>query len=196
MGTRGCYGFYKNGITKATYNHFDSYPSVLGESILDFVGNTSLKNMNNIFDKIELVREDSIPTIEQIENCQDFTDLSVSSQNIINFYCLLRKAQGDLNAYKTDLKYMIDSKEFLGNSLFCEYAYIINLDKNVLEFYKGFNKVSQNNRYSQYANSQENGGYCECELVAEYKLVEIWEGKITLDNMKLEDLKKYMEEND
>lgn len=196
MGTRGCYGFYKNGITKATYNHFDSYPSVLGESILDFAGNTSLKNMNNIFDKIELVREDSIPTIEQIENCQDFTDLSVSSQNIINFYCLLRKAQGDLNAYKTNLKYMIDSKEFLGNSLFCEYAYIINLDKNVLEFYKGFNKVPQNNRYSKFANSQENGGYCECELVAEYPLTEIYEGKITLDNMKLEDLKKYMEEND
>lgn len=196
MGTRGCYGFYKNGITKATYNHFDSYPSVLGESILDFAGNTSLKNMNKIFDKIELVREDSIPTIEQIENCQDFTDLSVSSQNIINFYCLLRKAQGDLNAYKTNLKYMIDSKEFLGNSLFCEYAYIINLDKNVLEFYKGFNKVPQNNRYSKFANSQENGGYCECKLLAEYPLTEIYEGKITLDNMKLEDLKKYMEEND
>lgn len=193
MGTRGCYGFYKNGITKATYNHFDSYPSVLGENILDFAGNTSLKNMNNIFDKIELVREDDIPTIEQIENCQDFTDLSVSSQNIIDFYCLLRKAQGDLNAYKTNLKYMIDSRDFLGDSLFCEYGYIINLDKNVLEFYKGFNKVPQNNRYSKFANEKEE--YKECKLLAEYPLTEIYEGKITLDNME-EDLEKYREEND
>ena len=111
----------------------------------------------------------------------------------MDFYCLLRKAQGDLNAYKTDLKYMIDSKEFLGNSLFCEYAYIINLDKNVLEFYKGFNKVPQNNRYSKYADEKEE--YKECKLLAEYPLTEIYEGKITLDNME-EDLEKYREEND
>lgn len=183
MGTRGCYGFYKDGVTKATYNHFDSYIEGLGKDILDFIGNTSIPKMNSIFNKIELVRENSIPTIEQIENCQDFTDLSVSSQNIIDFYCLLRKAQGDLNAYKTDLRYMIDSKEFLGDSLFCEYGYIINLDKNVLEFYKGFNKISnENNRYSQYAD--ENKLYKECELVAEYKLVEIWEGKITVENLE------------
>lgn len=193
MGTRGCYGLYKNGVTKATYNHFDSYIGGLGKDILDFVANTSIPIMNKIFDKIELVREDSIPTIEQIENCQDFTDLSVSSQNIMDFYCLLRNAQGDLNAYKTDLKYMIDSKEFLGNSLFCEYAYIINLDKNVLEFYKGFNKVPQNNRYSKFADEKEK--YKECKLVAEYPLTEIYEGKITLDNME-EDLEKYIEEND
>lgn len=193
MGTRGCYGFYKNGITKATYNHFDSYIGGLGKDILDFVENTSIPIMNKIFDKIELVREDDIPTIEQIENCQDFTDLSVSSQNIIDFYCLLRKAQGDLNAYKTNLKYMIDSRDFLGDSLFCEYAYIINLDKNVLEFYKGFNKVPQNNRYSKFADEKEE--YKECKLLAEYPLTEIYEGKITLDNME-EDLKKYIEEND
>lgn len=193
MGTRGCYGFYKNGITKATYNHFDSYIGGLGKDILDFVENTSIPIMNKIFDKIELVREDDIPTIEQIENCQDFTDLSVSSQNIIDFYCLLRKAQGDLNAYKTNLKYMIDSRDFLGDSLFCEYGYIINLDKNVLEFYKGFNKVPQNNRYSKFADEKEK--YKECKLVAEYPLTEIYEGKITLDNME-EDLKKYREEND
>lgn len=193
MGTRGCYGLYKNGVTKATYNHFDSYIGGLGKDILDFVGNTSIPNMNKMFEKIILVNEDDIPTIEQIENCQKYTDLDVSNKSIMDFYCLLRNAQGDLNAYKTDLKYMIDSKEFLGNSLFCEYAYIINLDKNVLEFYKGFNEVPQNNRYSKYASEEEK--YKECKLLAEYPLTEIYEGKITLDNME-EDLKKYREEND
>lgn len=193
MGTRGCYGFYKDGVTKATYNHFDSYIGGLGKDILDFIENTSIPTMNKIFDKIELVRENDIPTIEQIENCQKYTDLEVSNKSIMDFYCLLRNAQGDLNAYKTDLKYMIDSKEFLGNSLFCEYGYIINLDKNVLEFYKGFNKVPQNNRYSKYASKEEE--YKECKLLAEYPLTEIYEGKITVENME-EDLKRYREEND
>lgn len=192
MGTRGCYGFYKDGVTKATYNHFDSYIGGLGKDILDFIENTSIPIMNKIFDKIELVRENDIPTIEQIENCQKFTDLEVSNKSIMDFYCLLRNAQGDLNAYKTDLKYMIDSKEFLGNSLFCEYGYIINLDKNVLEFYKGFNKVPQNNRYSKYASKEEE--YKECKLLAEYPLTEIYEGKITVENME-KDLKKDREEN-
>lgn len=33
MGTRGMYGFYRNGVTKATYNHFDSYPEWLGKKL-------------------------------------------------------------------------------------------------------------------------------------------------------------------
>lgn len=33
MGTRGLFGLRKNNKDKTMYNHFDSYPSCLGEEI-------------------------------------------------------------------------------------------------------------------------------------------------------------------
>ena len=39
MGTRGLYGFRKNGVDKVTYNHYDSYPEYLGRNILEFIRN-------------------------------------------------------------------------------------------------------------------------------------------------------------
>ena len=35
MGTRGLYGFRKNGIDKLTYNHLDSYPDWLGKKVVE-----------------------------------------------------------------------------------------------------------------------------------------------------------------
>lgn len=37
MSTRGVVGYYKNGNLKVTFNHFDSYPSGLGESVKQYI---------------------------------------------------------------------------------------------------------------------------------------------------------------
>ena len=37
MGTRGLWGFRKDGKDKLTYNHFDSYPDCLGHTIVEFL---------------------------------------------------------------------------------------------------------------------------------------------------------------
>lgn len=43
------------------------------------------------------------------------------------------------------------NNNFLKDSLFCEYAYIINLDNNTFEFYVGFNKnPNAKGRYAKY----------------------------------------------
>ena len=54
MGTRGLYGFRKNGKDKITYNHWDSYPEGLGQNVLNFVKETSIEELNSIYDKIIL----------------------------------------------------------------------------------------------------------------------------------------------
>jgi hypothetical protein len=167
MGTRGLYGFYRDGVTKATYNHYDSYPEGLGAVIVDFLRSTSIHELNRIFDNIILIDEHSKPTEEQIENCAPFTNLGVSNQSTDDWYCLLRNAQGGLDAYKEGLKYMIDSQGFIQDSLFCEYAYIINLDDNVLEIYEGFQKEPVYNRYS---NGGRDGEYYACKQVEEFEL--------------------------
>lgn len=167
MGTRGCYGFRKNGVDKLTYNHFDSYPDYLGEIMVRFCKETSIKELNEIFDKIILVDELSKPTKEQIAECIEFYDGTVSNQTPNDWYCLLRNAQGNPSAYKNGLKYMNDCGDFIKDSLFCEYAYIINLDTNCLEFWVGFQKEpDSSNRYG----TEDDRGYYPCKMVSYYPL--------------------------
>jgi len=148
IGTRGTYGFYKDGVTKVTYNHWDSYPSSLGDSIKDFLVNTKREQLDEIFDRIRLVRADEKPTSEDIEKLKPFYngDVNGGSEEYYNF---LRETQGDLKAYVDypELDVMIDSEDFLQDSLFCEWAYIINLENDTLEIYKGFQTEPSTSRY-------------------------------------------------
>ena len=154
MGTRGCYGFYKSGVTKATYNHYDSYPDYLGLSIANDISKATNEEWNDIFDKIIMVDENDKPTQEQIEECQEWLNLDVSTQCADDWYCLLRDAQGDIEAFTKGLKYMIEYSSFI-NSLMCEYIYIINLDTNELEFYIGGCDKFTYNRYNDHVFSGE-----------------------------------------
>lgn len=87
-----------------------------------------------------LVNEDVKPTPAQIAACKKFADTDVSTGKLDEWYVLLRKAQEDFSLYTNGkLGYMIDNKDFVSDSLFCEYAYIINIDDQTLEVYQGFN---------------------------------------------------------
>ncbi len=170
MGTRGLYGFRKNGVDKLTYNHYDSYPSYLGRKMIEFIQEYCL-DLNEIYKNIILVDEDSEPTESQIKECEILADLSVSKQSLTDWYCLLRNAQGNPKMYGEGLKYMIDNKDFILDSVFCEYAYIINLDTKKLEIYNGFQKVpDESNVYGCKPNED---GYYPCKLAYVIDLLDI-----------------------
>lgn len=157
MGTRGAVGFRINKEDKVTYNHSDSYPHGLGQDVLDFIKNNTLEDMKRAAYNLMMVNEEVEPTEQQIKECEPWTNTSVSKQSVKDWYCLLRNAQGNLNAYIDGLKYMNDGRDFLLDSLFCEYAYVINMDTQELEFYSGFNKKALV-RKGRYANKQADKG--------------------------------------
>ena len=141
MSTRGAIGFYYNGDTKAFYNHFDSYPECLGISVLNQVRRMNLNDMRERFKSIVMVDEDSMPKPELMTRYADVADLGVSSHSLSDWYCLLRNVQGRLDLYMDGtIEHMIDAVDFLTDSLYCEWAYIVNLDDGTLEVYKGFNR--------------------------------------------------------
>ena len=189
MGTRGIYGFRKNGQDKITYNHYDSYPEELGENIINFCRETSIQEMMEIFDRIVLVDNEKKPTKKQIKECQkkrwthvDITYETEAHINCIDWYTLLRETQGNLNFYKRGLSYMIDDHNFIKDSLFCEYGYIINLDENCLEFWMGFqNKPQKGNRYGTKKYSEYDTPYYPCKLMKKFSLTRLSEN--TLDKM-------------
>ena len=155
MGTRGAVGFFKEGENKITYNHFDSYPSGLGNVMKEFVMNTLEVRLDEIFDKIVMIDGDSPVSTQDRIRYKEFLDENVSDGK--DWYSLLRNTQGRLEAYRdTNLVHMIDNRSFMQDSLFCEWAYIYNLDTSKLEIYRGFQKTPQENRYKfEHNNDQD-----------------------------------------
>jgi hypothetical protein len=151
MGTRGLWGYVIDGEEKLTYNHFDSYPSELGTTVLDHLRhyipqgrssgavNRGIDELRDSARVLILVREDDKPTPEQIEQLGRFHDPQVSSGSPQEWYSLLRLTQGYPDI-QLDAGVMIDSAGFAGDSLFCEWAYVIDLDNEMLEVYRGFVK--------------------------------------------------------
>lgn len=147
MGTRGLWGFVSEGVEKLTYNHFDSYPSGLGTELLAFVrdhiGTHGLESFKADARSLELIDEDVKPTEAQKQKARDagVVDLSVSEQSEDDWYCLLRNAQGD-PAKLLQVGMMSDGSSFALDSLFCEWAYVIDLDAERFEVYRGFQKAA------------------------------------------------------
>jgi len=171
MGTRGVIGFYREGKTKVSYSQFDSYPSEMGKNILEEIRYKKIEELNKAFDFIKVVGEKTKPTIEEINECikKGGLNINVSTQSVEDWYNLLREFQGTLKPYLDSIiPYMDNYESFLGDGLFCEWGYIINLDKNVLEVWKGFEKGITKNRYE--IKKLPDNGYGNCVLIKEYPL--------------------------
>ena len=167
MSTRGLIGFYKNGQTKVTYNHSDSYPSYLGVNILNELRQYTIGIMNATFKEIILVKEYSKPTNKNIRKYITHSNDLVDDGNLYNWYVLLRNTQGTFKPY-LDWKifHMIDSQNFIKDSLFCEWAYIVNLKTKRLEVWQGCQTVENNNRY----NIKTDDEYKSCKLLISFPL--------------------------
>ncbi len=150
MSTRGLTGFIADGKWYAMYNHGDSYPEWLGMRVLEFCKQVqdwdALKE--NVL-SVELVSNEIDPTREQVELYEGYhynpneAILGHEKQESPDWYWLLRSLQGEGILYeieKGNLKHIIDNHRFIGDSLFCEWAYIIDLDEMELKVYKGFNE--------------------------------------------------------
>lgn len=161
MSTRGVVGFVADGVWKVTYNHGDSYPEWLGMRVLEFCKSiTDWDKVKENVRKVVLVDSRSVASEELQKRYTKFCNLGVSLQKADEWYCLLREAQGEKGLYAIangELEHMIDSHEFMADSLFCEWGYVVDLDKMVLRVYKSADApqvtnvlppdIPHNNRY-------------------------------------------------
>jgi hypothetical protein len=173
MGTRGAIGIRIDGQDKIAYSHFDSYPDGLGKDAVKFIRKwlaDGREKMRDAGRALILIDEKIPPTAEQKAKLAPVTDLGVSKQSTDDWYCLTRKLQGDLGGY---LKYGVipDGHAFLKDSLFCEWAYVVNLDDFSFEVYRGFQNAPHTN--GRYAGLGEDRGYYPVALVKAFALDDI-----------------------
>ena len=179
MGTRGCWGFYQEKQEKVAYNNSDSYPSFLGNKILKFIQEQKIEGLKNINDNLQLIKEEDLEKIidnQTICKVEQFLPLSSQFKENLTYQALSEEINDQLVLINQGFPILYDSYDFLFDSLFCEYAYIINLDNQTLEFYRGFNKQRIPNaiggRYSNktYDRARE---YFGIILLKEYPLLQI-----------------------
>ena len=139
MGTRGTMAVRVDGITHGMYNHWDSYYSGLGEDILKvakMLQGPERAAVKELARNLQAIPEGSEPSPEQIAALAEFTDLGVSSGSTSDWYCLLRKTQGDLLA---TLKAGYYEPFPVGEE---EYSYVIDFDAETFECYEGDRKTA------------------------------------------------------
>jgi hypothetical protein len=200
MSTRGTIGYVIDGKIYATYNHFDSYPDGLGQDVVDFCKQITKENKWNEFKenakKVELVKEDDKVPEDIQEKYSGFLNDQVGKQSKDDWYCLLRDIQGistlEAISYGT-VFHMIDGVGFLEDSLFCEFAYILNLDTDEIWFFKGFthNPLTEAENPFGFSNEKPEIGLSNSSKYYPVKLV----GKCKTNKIPKNWISKFYEED-
>lgn len=171
MGTRGSFGVVVDGEAKIGYNQYDSYPDGHGIENLRWLRKVIESGIESDIRAeaadVELVNDDVKPTDADIEHLSAYTDLNVSEQSTDDWYCLTRETHGSISKM-LDCGYILDSRNFPLDSLFCEWAYIVDFDNRQFEVYKGFNKgQATKGRWAGLAGEADSD-YGPVELIALY----------------------------
>jgi len=140
MGTRGAFGVIIGEEEKIGYNQLDSYPEGKGVENLRWLRNANVPIIRKQARDARLVGDNVKPTPEDIAALKAATDLSVSEQSTDDWYCLTRGTHGDIGAM-LECGYIHDWHTFPLDSLYCEWAYIVDIDKEVFEVYSGFQRT-------------------------------------------------------
>lgn len=175
---KSAYGFIYNGIEKITYNHYSGNPNGLGKVLmfqLNDLGVTSLDVIKERFDDIMMINDyTKLVNDPDILAELDYYKDSNSPLPINAWYSLVLKAQGSIKPYfdnEHPLKYMLNFRDFLYSSEHCEFAYIVNIDTEMFEIYRGRNKEpNAAGRYSKRPSTFSLDDYAGVKLVAELPL--------------------------
>lgn len=178
MGTRATWGFALDGEEYLTYNHFDGYPDGLGLSVLNWLRGVELDQLREQVRGLRLVGESDKASGEDVARLADFADLDVSTGDPHEWYVLLRETQGNPDlTLRTGV--MIDSRTFPLDSLFCEWAYVIDLDHERIEVYRGFQQERHMaGRFADRVSAPNESGYWPVRLVAAWAVRELPEDAV------------------
>jgi hypothetical protein len=172
MGTRGALGFVVDETAKITYNHFDSYPDGLGDDTLAWLRTTldegREQEVRDQARALVAVDEDSEPTAEEWERFGHLADRNVSTGQ--DWYALLRDTQGDAGKILEAGAYA-DASTFPLDSLFCEWAYLVDFDTRTFEVYEGFRRTPATE--GRWAEQSGRGDYYPIQRIAAYSFDEL-----------------------
>lgn len=193
MGRRNLTMVISNGQTKvAQYGQWDGYPTGQGSTALSFlhkvVSDGELAKFKDCVDSIKWLTEEQVEQIDKDNNwVRNYPYLSRDAgADILNaiYYGKLEVNEG-FNTKKVttvDVLGLQNGEDFAADSLFCEWAYVIDLDKGTFEAYKGFNKspLTEDDRFypmqvenKHFEERRKDDQYYPVKLVRSYQLTDL-----------------------
>lgn len=175
MGTRNLTMVIESGATKiAQYGQWDGYPEGQGVEALRFLRATGrIEKLRKRLPSVKWVEEEEVTKyLESIGSEDGWVDSRQSSLLNKEYPYLSRNHGAGILTMITssvgEVK-LRDRSDFANNSLFNEWTYVIDLDKETFEVYSGFSQapVSSENRFQGGPNK---GGYYPVRLIKEYDL--------------------------
>lgn len=169
MGTRAALGWITpDGEVRATYSQYDGYPKYMGVQLQSQVHAWSALPTIEALSAIRLVDASNEPTPEEAEK---FKELHENVSTGKDWYATLRGQQGRLDLILKN-GIMTDDRDFPRDSLFCEWAYLIDTRSAEMVILMGFNtKPDQHPDYLAPLQEDRKVGYY-------YPCREIWRGSL------------------
>lgn len=159
MGTRHLTCVFKDGSYKvAQYGQWDGYPSGQGNDILNFL--RSNLDREKFFANLA---QTYVPNDAQI--AQMNARLQAGGVSLVDLYPSLSRDTGggilELIQNTTEPLPLFIKTNFAAESLFCEWAYVIDFDKGTFEVFEGFNKtpLAETERFYGVTSKEGADGY-------------------------------------
>lgn len=195
MGTRNLTMVVSGGQTKvAQYGQWDGYPSGQGATALSILSEIAKENGWEKFrEKVNTLRWFTDEELAKMDEDYEKT-LAENPYLSRDWAAVILEGlyRGTLTKHESypvtkttiinvNIEGLINQESFGGDSLFCEWAYVIDLDKMTFEAYKGFNdknplvegdrffKAQEDHNLTKIANGRE-AKYFGCTLVKSYDL--------------------------
>jgi len=195
MGTRNLtMVIHKDKPVIAQYGQWDGYPEGQGSNALSFLLNCDKEKFKNVLQRCRFIeaskrKQNEINNFLKKMGCKDGWMNGeqvemwrkkypfLSRDNGAHILTLIYDDETDNNLW------LNDNSEFAADSLFCEWAYVINMDNETFEVYTGFNDKpldkserfyflqEQNKHYEE--RREVDGQYYPVKHVKTYKFTEL-----------------------
>ncbi|WP_405747699.1 hypothetical protein [Streptomyces canus] len=172
MSTRGFLGFVANEHETITYVHFDAYPSGLGSDVLKWARTvTDWDTARQQAAALVHVDGSVMPTDEQREALADYAQPGVGGSKDDpgeEWYRLLHGTFGDPGATLA-AGHAPHDPDWPGDSLYCEWGYLIDCDAKTFEVYRGFQESPHKGRFAD-RETNPRSGYQPVRVIASWPL--------------------------
>ncbi len=179
MGTRNLTMVIKDGKTKvAQYGQWDGYPGGQGATAVEFLRKADLAKFGKQLDKCRFFSKKDEGEKTKFMKSIGIKDGWMNGEQADKYHAKFPYLNRDHGAgilqkiydSKNSSIILMDSSDFAADSLFCEWAYVIDLDTNKFEVYRGFNHkpVKKTERFGIIKNKE--GDYYPIKFVKSYPL--------------------------